>query len=171
MATRENAGDLELELLRTFLRVVSRGSLRKAALACNLTQPAISQQIRRLEKVVGDKLFIRGRDGVSLTPKGELLLTHAHIALELSQETLRKLHGEDVRTPIALGVSTQLALAGLGSALKRFQLIHSDLQLRIAVATANKSFDKRRTSRLGQLRIAERRGTGELTSKVQLRTT
>ena len=171
MATRENTGDLELGLLRTFLRVVSHGSLHKAAVACNLTQPAISQQIRRLETIAGEKLFVRGRDGVSLTPKGELLLTHAHIALELSQETLRKMRSEDVREHIALGVSTELALSGLDSALKRFQFIHPDLQLRVAVATANKSLAKRTATRPGHLRGAGGNGTGELSPKAHLRTT
>ena len=171
MATRENAGDLELGLLRTFLRVVSHGSLRKAAVACNLTQPAISHQLRRLETIAGKRLFVRGRDGVSLTPKGELLLTHAHIALELSQETLRKMRGEDPCEHVALGVSTELALAGLSSALKRFQFIHPDLQLHVAVATASKPVAKKTATRPDHLRSAERNGTSALGPKAYLRTT
>lgn len=150
---------------------MSHGSLRKTAVACNLTQPAISQQLRRLETIRGKKLFVRGRDGISLTPKVELRLTHAHIALELSQETLRKMSGEDTREHIALGVSTELALAGLSPALKRFRFIHPDLQLHVAVATANKPMAKRTASRSKHLRSAERNGTSELSPKFYLRTT
>jgi hypothetical protein len=156
MTTRETSGDLELGLLRTFLRVVNHGSLCKAAAAAKVTQPAVSQQILRLEKIVGDKIFVRGRDGVSLTPHGQVLLTHAHIALELSDETLRKLHGEDGRRPIALGVSTRLALAALGSALKRFEFLHPSLQLSVAVAIPDKAFAQRTTSRPSQPRAQEK---------------
>lgn len=158
MSTRETSGDLELGLLRTFLRVVNHGSLCKAAAAAKMTQPAVSQQILRLEKIVGDKIFVRGRDGVSLTPHGQLLLTHAHLALELSDETLRKLHGEDGRRPIALGVSTKLALAALRSALKRFEFLHPSLQLRVAVASPDKDFAKRTTIRPRQHRAQEKAG-------------
>jgi DNA-binding transcriptional LysR family regulator len=159
MTTRETAGDLELGLLRTFVRVVNHGSLCKAAAAAKMTQPAVSQQILRLEKIVGEKIFVRGRDGVSLTRHGKLLLSHAHVALELSAETLRKLHGEDIRSDVALGVSTKLALTGLRAALKRFEFLHPSLQLSVAVVpTPSTASVKRSMPRAGQLRTQGKNG-------------
>jgi Bacterial regulatory helix-turn-helix protein, lysR family len=68
MAThRMGAGDLDLGLLRTFLTLVGSGSLGKTAASIDKTQSAVSQQMLRLEKIVGQKLFTRGRDGITLT--------------------------------------------------------------------------------------------------------
>ena len=60
MRTQMETDSLDWGLLRTFLVVVEHGSLGKTAVAVDKTQPAISQQMRRLEKVVGQKLFVRG---------------------------------------------------------------------------------------------------------------
>jgi len=68
MAThRMAASDLDLGLLRTFLTLVSSGSLGKTAASIDKTQSAVSQQMLRLEKILGQKLFTRGRDGITLT--------------------------------------------------------------------------------------------------------
>ena len=66
--------DLELSLLRTFLAVVRHGSMGRTAAAVAKTQPAVSQQMLRLEKIIGRKLFYRSRGGVKLTSHGELLV-------------------------------------------------------------------------------------------------
>jgi DNA-binding transcriptional LysR family regulator len=135
MATQAAVGDLELGLLRTFLAVVHHGSLGRTAAAVEMTQPAISQQMMRLERIVGRKLFARGRNGVRLTRHGELLVEYANRAVELNQETLSRLRAESVSGHVALGMSADVALAGLSPALKRFQSIHPDLGLRIVVTT------------------------------------
>jgi hypothetical protein len=66
MATQAQVGDLELELLRMFLAVAENGSIGKAAAAVQMTQPAVSQQMFRLEKIIGQKLFARSRNGVTV---------------------------------------------------------------------------------------------------------
>jgi len=53
------ARNLELNLLRTFLAVVQHGSMGKTAAAARVTQPAVSAQVFRLEKLVGHRLFTR----------------------------------------------------------------------------------------------------------------
>src|ERR1035437_1794449 len=78
--------DLELSLLRTFLAVVQHGSMGRTAAAVARTQPAVSQQMLRLEKVIGRKLFYRSRGGVKLTSHGELLVTYANRAVDLNAE-------------------------------------------------------------------------------------
>ncbi|TWP38882.1 LysR family transcriptional regulator [Leekyejoonella antrihumi] len=68
---------LDTRLLRTFHQVVESGSFSAAARTLGYTQPAISQQIRTLEKAVGTPLFIRTGRKMVLTEAGELLLRHA----------------------------------------------------------------------------------------------
>ena len=61
----------------TFLSVVKKGSISKAAKELHLTQPAISAQIAALENMLGVKLFYRSRKGTFLTKEGEILLYYA----------------------------------------------------------------------------------------------
>ena len=57
MAISTDREDLDLSLLRTFLAVVEHGSMGRTASAVARTQPAVSQQMSQLEKIVGRKLF------------------------------------------------------------------------------------------------------------------
>ena len=58
---------MELTYLQYFLRVAELGSINRAALDLNLSQPALSRNIAALEHEVGTALFLRRRDGVKLT--------------------------------------------------------------------------------------------------------
>ena len=135
MATSMGSGDLDLSLLRTFLAVVQHGSLGKTAAAVAKTQPAISQQMIRLENILGQKLFARSRNGIKLTHHGKLLITYANRAVDLNDETLLRLRGEKSRGRLALGMSADVALIGLAPALKRFQSIHPDVELGVTVSS------------------------------------
>jgi DNA-binding transcriptional LysR family regulator len=126
--------DLEVSLLRTFVAVIRYGSMGRAATAVCRTQPAVSQQMARLEKIIGKKVFSRTRGGVKLTRHGEMLLPYANRALELNEEALATLRNESASGLVRLGVSEDTALAGLTPALKRFQSFHPEVSLEILVA-------------------------------------
>ncbi|WP_172331504.1 LysR family transcriptional regulator [Mangrovicoccus sp. HB161399] len=64
---------MDLKRLQTFLRVAETGSLSAASDRLRIAQPALSRQIRMLEDEVGQTLFARSREGMALTPAGELL--------------------------------------------------------------------------------------------------
>ncbi|MFD0744534.1 LysR family transcriptional regulator [Phytohabitans flavus] len=67
------AKHLELVLLRSFVTAVRSGSISRAATALGHTQPALSQQLRKLEGVVGRPLLYRSPAGVLPTRAGEEL--------------------------------------------------------------------------------------------------
>jgi DNA-binding transcriptional LysR family regulator len=69
--------NLDIQSLRSFLKVAELGSFTRAAQALSLTQPAISQQIRRLEELLGVELFARDNRQVLLTLEGERLTSYA----------------------------------------------------------------------------------------------
>lgn len=69
--------NLDIQSLRSFLKVAELGSFTRAAQALSLTQPAISQQIRRLEDLLGVALFARDNRQVLLTLEGERLTGYA----------------------------------------------------------------------------------------------
>ncbi|MDT0377887.1 LysR family transcriptional regulator [Streptomyces sp. DSM 42041] len=90
-------------LLRTFDEVVRAGSYSAAARALGYTQPAITQQMKALERSVGTPLFVRVGRRMRLTEAGEALARHAGIILEnlsVAQEqmtALTRLHSGRVR--------------------------------------------------------------------------
>ncbi len=126
--------DLDLSLLRTFLAVVRHGSMGRTATAVAKTQSAVSQQMLRLEEIIGRKLFSRTRNGVCLTRHGELLVAYANRAVDLNEEALARLREESASGPVRLGVSEETIVAGLTPALKRFQRSHPAVELRLTVA-------------------------------------
>lgn len=67
--------------IKTFHEVVSAGSYSAAARALGYTQPAITQQMKALERAVGSPLFIRVGRGMRLTEAGETLARHADTIL------------------------------------------------------------------------------------------
>src|SRR6266481_9929331 len=72
---------LELRHLRYFVAVADAGSFTHAAERLFVAQPTLSQQIRRLEQIVGTPLLHRRRDGVQLTTAGTVLLKAARDVL------------------------------------------------------------------------------------------
>ncbi|GAA2089540.1 LysR substrate-binding domain-containing protein [Actinomadura alba] len=72
---------LEFRHLRTLCAVAGEGSLTKAAAVLGVSQPALSAQVRRIERLLGGAVFERGRSGVAPTAFGEFVLARARTAL------------------------------------------------------------------------------------------
>ncbi|APY86262.1 LysR family transcriptional regulator [Streptomyces alfalfae] len=73
--------DVELRHLKTIRAIADAGSLTKAATALGLAQPALSAQLKRIERALGGELFERGRHGVRATALGEFVLARARVVL------------------------------------------------------------------------------------------
>jgi LysR family hydrogen peroxide-inducible transcriptional activator len=82
---------MEIQQLRMFLKVAEQGSFTRAARECGVSQPAISQQIARLEARLGRPLFERQGRQVTLTEAGELLRGRALRIITLTDDTARLL--------------------------------------------------------------------------------
>ncbi len=85
--------ELELRHLRAICAIADTGSLTKAAASLGLAQPALSTQLKRIERALGGPLFVRDRTGARPTPLGELVLDRARVLLpavrELQEEAVR----------------------------------------------------------------------------------
>ncbi|MEU0561557.1 LysR family transcriptional regulator [Dactylosporangium sp. NPDC006015] len=130
------ARDLEIVLLRSFVTAVRAGSISRAATALGHTQPALSQQLRKLESVVGRPLLHRSPSGVSPTRAGEELLPYAERILSLSAqaltETSRALTGH-----CGVGLLEDLAASQLPQALADLARLHPGATLEVlSVSTA-----------------------------------
>jgi DNA-binding transcriptional LysR family regulator len=76
---------MDLRQLSYFVAVAEEGQFTRAATRVSVAQPAVSAQIRRLERELGEALFHRERRAVSLTGAGEALLPHARAALAAAE--------------------------------------------------------------------------------------
>jgi DNA-binding transcriptional LysR family regulator len=82
---------MDMRQLQTFATVVERGSFSAAAEALGVTQPAVSQQVRNLERSVGRRLLDRSRRGPVLTEQGEIVHRYAQRLLALQDELAHEL--------------------------------------------------------------------------------
>lgn len=85
---------MDLRQLKHFVAVAERGNMMHAAKAVNVTQSTLSKSVAALEGRLGVRLFNRGPRGVTTTPYGEKLLTHAKLILNQarrSEEDIRAL--------------------------------------------------------------------------------
>jgi DNA-binding transcriptional LysR family regulator len=103
--------DIELRHLRYFVTVAEELHFGRAAQRLHLSQPPLSQQIRRLEEILGYPLFLRTSRSVSLTPAGEDFLPRA-------QRTLRKVQRDiDETRSIGRGEVGSLHIGFVGSGM------------------------------------------------------
>jgi DNA-binding transcriptional LysR family regulator len=81
---------VELRHLRYLVAVADAGTFTQAAERMFVAQPTLSQQIRRLEEMVGAPLLDRRRDGVQLTDAGSVLLEESRTVLSLIEHGVRR---------------------------------------------------------------------------------
>lgn len=114
------ARNIDVFLLRAFLSVVETGSVTKAAHALNLTQAAVSQQIKRLEDLFGATLFDREHRRLSLSATGERLFAQAKRMVKLNDEIWSLMSAPGFEGEVRLGVPHDIVQAYLPPVLRRF---------------------------------------------------
>lgn len=129
---------MELRHLRYFLAVADTLNFCRAAERLHLSQPPLSQQVRRLEAELGARLFDRTKRQIKLTPAGEVFATKARTILAQSDEAAklaaRAERGEFGHLRLGLWqlpvppVQTRLIIQCLGEFAKRRPDVHLTLQ-------------------------------------------
>ena len=121
--------------LRAFEAAARHLSFTLAAEELNVTQTAISHQIRRLEEELGLKLFIRQSRSLALTPQATDYLPGIRAAFQdLRTATDRLLRKDDDRV-LTISTLTSLAVKWLLPRLSSFQAQHPDIDVRITTST------------------------------------
>jgi DNA-binding transcriptional LysR family regulator len=129
--------NLNLDQLQTLSEVLALGSFSAAAQKLRLTQPAVSLQIRELEKRIGVRLVERMGKRAYPTAAGEELLTHARrLAQEAEQAlTAMRRHRDGWVGRARLGTSVAVCTYLLPPVLAGLRRAHSDLEVAISVGT------------------------------------
>lgn len=125
--------NLDLDLLRTFVAVADLNTFAAAAAAVCRTQSAVSQQMQRLEQLVGKELFARHGRNKLLTEHGIQLLGYARKILRFNDEACMSLMFSNLQGVITLGASDESADTILPFLLNRISSVYPKLALDVSV--------------------------------------
>jgi DNA-binding transcriptional LysR family regulator len=128
--------NLDINLIRTFVVVADHASMTAAGNVLHFTQGAISQQIRRLEDVLGRDLFERDRRGLRLTPSGERLFSKARRLLSLNDEIWAEMTANTVEGKVRLGTPYDLMGPCLAPVLKAYAEAYPQVEISLVCASS-----------------------------------
>lgn len=129
---------VDLRNIETFFWVSTLGSFRAAAEKLNTTQPAISQRIALLESDLSVRLFERGARGVTLTAKGQELLSYAERMLQIRLEMMQAAREQDAMTgTVRIGVAETIVQTWMPALIEHVHATYPGLVLEIEVDTTN----------------------------------
>ena len=114
------ARNLDLTALRSLVAVADTGGVTRAAGILNLTQSAVSMQLKRLEESLGADLLDRSARTIALTATGEQLVSYARRMLELNDEALHRMTHDAFEGEIALGVPHDIIYPSIPLVLRQF---------------------------------------------------
>ena len=123
--------NLDLTSLRSFVTIADVGGMTRAAAALNLTQSAVSMQIKRLEEVLDTQLLDRSARTVTLTPVGELLLSYARRMLALNDEVYGLLTLPQFEGEVVLGVPHDIVYPAIPQVMQRFARDYPKVKVRL----------------------------------------
>lgn len=121
----------ELRQYHYFLALAQELHFGRAAELCFITQPALSQQIARLEESVGVRLFVREQRAVALTPAGEVFRDGVQQLFRLIEDTTRRTRAagglQDMR--LSIGLVEYASVPMLPAALKRLRALYPEVKV------------------------------------------
>lgn len=120
--------------LRTFVAVAETLSFTRAAEQLGLSQPTVSQQVRRLEEAAKRQLVARDTRQVALTDNGDAMLGFARTILAAHDEAAAYFTGSAMRGRLRFGSADDLALTELPQILRDFRQLYPQINLELTVA-------------------------------------
>jgi putative choline sulfate-utilization transcription factor len=130
-------GDMSLDLLRGFEAAARLRSFTAAAIELGTTQPAISQQIKRLEAQLATRLFDRIYRGIELTDAGEILFAHVQSGLQSMDAGLIAITEQHQHEVLQVATDFAFAAYWLMPRLHRFHKINPDVD--VSLVTSERS--------------------------------
>lgn len=123
--------NISTDSIRTFVVVVEVGGFAKAGDILGLSQPAVSLQIKRLEQLLGYKLFKKQGQRQVLNQYGELLLPMAKQMVQHNDAILQLFTSESITGKVRLGIPSEFAARILPSIIGDFVTLYPDVSLEV----------------------------------------
>ncbi|MEO0386881.1 MAG: LysR family transcriptional regulator [Pseudomonadota bacterium] len=111
--------NLDLTALRAFVTVAETGGVTRAAGQLNLTQSAVSMQLKRLEQALGQPLIDRSGRGIGLTLQGEQLLSYGRRMIALNDEVWSVMQDDAFEGEVRFGVPHDIVYPHIPMVLQR----------------------------------------------------
>lgn len=131
--------NLDLTALRALVAVAEYGGVTRAAHVLNLTQSAVSMQVKRLEEMLGLALLDRSGRGVQLSSAGEQMLTYARRILVLNDEAVARLTDKEYEGEIVLSVPYDIVYPHIPQVLQRFQAAWPRMKVQLQAVNTRKA--------------------------------
>jgi DNA-binding transcriptional LysR family regulator len=125
---------LDPVLLRTFVAVAETLSFTQAGGRLGLSQPTVSQHVRKLEQAAGRILVSRDTRTVALTDNGEAMLGFARSILAAQDQATSYFSGTAMRGRLRFGSADNLALTQVPGILRDFRQLHPQITLELTVS-------------------------------------
>ena len=132
------ARNLDMTALRAFVTVSDAGGVTKASGFLNLTQSAVSMQLKRLEETLDVALFDRSSRKMALTGAGEQMLGYARRMLELNDEVLGRLTAKEYEGEIRLGVPHDIVYPCIPEVMQTFHKAFPRMKVTLVSSYTNK---------------------------------
>ncbi len=123
--------NLDLTALRSFVAVADAGGVTRAAGFLNLTQSAVSMQLKRLEVSLDIQLLDRSARTISLTASGEQLLGYARQMLTLNDQVYSRLTHQAYEGEIVVGVPHDIVYPAIPIVLRRFNAEYPRVKIQL----------------------------------------
>jgi len=120
-------------LLQSFLAVADTRSFTRAAAQLGISQPRVSQHVRRLEEAAGRVLISRDTREVQLTDNGDAMAGFARTILAAHAEAVSYFSGSAMRGRLRFGTADDLAITQLPRILRHFRQLHPQINLELTV--------------------------------------
>jgi DNA-binding transcriptional LysR family regulator len=130
---QQKAELLSLQQLRCFCSSLELGSFTAAARSLGVSQPAVAEQIRRLEAALGVDLFVRASRGVIATEAGRAFREHATLSLRAAEDATASVGQLTAleRGIVAVGVFGEPSAWGIDRVVTHFLRRHRDISVRL----------------------------------------
>ena len=126
--------NLDMTALRSFVTVAEAGGVTRAAGVLNLTQSAVSMQLKRLEESLDLKLLDRSSRTIGLTAAGEQLVGYGQRMLSLNDEIYAKLTAQEFEGELNLGVPHDIIYPTVPRILKQVAVAFPRMRVRLISA-------------------------------------
>lgn len=132
-----------LDRLQAFVEVARNGAIGRAAEVLYVTQPALSARIQKLEQELGAQLFVRGRQGATLTEAGRAFLPFARRALDAVEDGRHRVAdvGRGSIGQLVLGSAPVVSNYVLPAILERFHAAHPGVALSVRTGHSEEILD------------------------------
>ena len=127
--------NIPTELLRTLVSVVDQRSFTRAAQSLGVTQPAVSAQIKRLQFLLGYELLDKSAPGVSLTPRGEMVVAQARRMLAINDQIAQLSGSQATEQTLRVAIPGDFAGMKIPATLAQFRKRWPDIRFKVSATS------------------------------------